>query len=75
MLQQQLPLTVGERDQAERDEVAVGDLGIEGAARGSSAIRFSYGRSTSRVGPSSMWYSAAVWPMASRTLLREEDST
>ena len=35
MLQQQLPLTVGERDQAERDEVAVGDFGIEGVLRGS----------------------------------------
>ena len=34
MLQQQLALAVGERDQAERDPVAVGDLGIEGVARG-----------------------------------------
>ena len=34
MLQQQLPLAVGEGDEAERDEVAVGDLGVEGIARG-----------------------------------------
>ena len=34
MLQQQLALAIGKRDQAESDAVAVGDLGIEGVARG-----------------------------------------